>query len=913
MAESIYRVELFRRRGFERKKCEGCGRTFWTLDPERRRCGDTPCVEYGFIGNPPTKRRRTLQEMERLFLGFFGKRSHSVIKRYPVVARWRDDIFLTIASIANFQPWVTGGLAPPPANPLVVSQPSIRLKDIDNVGRSGKHFTLFFMGGHHAFNTRSERIYWNDETVSLCHGFLTRGLGIDEDEITYVQDFWEGGGNAGEDFEVNVRGLEVATLVFMRYAIGNGTRTPLPLKIVDTGYGLERLSWITQGTPSCYEAIFPKEVRMIMDMAGIERPPAHVLAENSKLAGVMDVGSGRDLRMLRERVAEKTGMTVDELERMLAPVEAVYAVADHLRCLAFMFGDGVTPSNVREGYLARSVLRRALWQMRVLGLKKPLSELMEFELERLAESFPEFREKREHIIEVVDSEERKYVDAVSRGTRMVERIAVEARSRGGGIPVEKLVELYDSQGLTPDIVKEVAERMGVGVEVPEDFYSMVTKSQSRPRHVAGSVKEIPQDRIKGLRPTRLIFYDSPKTSEFRARVVRTFDDYVVLDRTAFYPEGGGQPSDTGFLVADGFKTRVVEAVRSGDIVLHRVEQNRFRKGQIVRGFLDWEKRRSLMMHHTATHILLGAARRVLGPHIWQQGVQKGVDRTRLDISHFRRVSDDELRRIERLSNQVVIENRQVRTAWMGRNEAEKRYGFDLYQGGVVPGRMIRVVEVDGWNTQACAGTHCESTGEVGLIKVIRTERIQDGIERIEFASGLSALDIVSGWERELKKAAEALRTSPDGVSSAVGELFGQWKESQKKIEAFRERMAGWLSEVLIGRAIMVGDFRVVCEVVEGAGPEELIKLCSALTDDKDDVVALLASAEGGRANLAAMAGAAAVRAGVNCGSIISEISRIVGGGGGGRDNMAQGGGPEANMLKAAVDKAFELIRRSLQG
>lgn len=411
----IYRVKLFEREGFERKKCPRCGRLFWTLDSDRETCGDTPCDEYSFIGNPPTKRKYTLAEMERAFLRFFERNGHKVIKRYPVVSRWRDDIFLTIASIADFQPWVTSGLVPPPANPLVVSQPSIRLKDIDNVGRSGRHLTLFFMGGHHAFNSRRQRIYWTDETVEFCHRFLTGELGIEPEEISYVQDVWEGGGNAGEDFEVIVRGLEVATLVFMHYAGEGGKYRPLPLKIVDTGYGMERLTWLSQGSPSSYEAIFPSMIGHLSQLAGVAVPPAELLQENSRLAGLIDIEGGRQLRELRLKVAERMKMDVAEVDRLLSPLESIYTIADHLRCLAFMFGDGITPSNVREGYLSRLVLRRTLDFVWKLGIQKPLSELMDFCLRTLYGQFPELKERSGYILEVVEIEEQRYRDAIERG------------------------------------------------------------------------------------------------------------------------------------------------------------------------------------------------------------------------------------------------------------------------------------------------------------------------------------------------------------------------------------------------------------------------------------------------------------------------------------------------------------------
>ena len=903
--KDIYKVSLFKREGFERKRCTACGRIFWTLDPKRNTCGDTPCDEYTFIDRPPTKRRYSLPEMERVFLKFFERRGHRVINRYPVVARWRDDIFLTIASIADFQPWVTSGQVPPPANPLVISQPSIRLKDIDNVGRSGRHFTLFFMGGHHAFNSRKRRVYWTDETVALCHQFLTRELGIKPEGISYIQDFWEGGGNAGEDFEVNIRGLEVATLVFMHYAGESGKYQPLPLEIVDTGYGMERLAWLSQGTASSYDAIFGPVVEHLRKLSGVEPPPAEVLRENSKLAGLIDIETGRDIRALRSKAASRTGLSVEELDRMLAPLEAVYAIADHLRCLAFMFGDGITPSNVREGYLARLVLRRTLRLMREINLQVPLAELMKFNLEVLSQQFPEFKERSGYILEVAGLEERRYRDAISRGSRLVERTAEELRAKGEPLPHDKLIELYDSHGLPPDIVKEVAGKVGVEVKVPEDFYIKVAKSHSRARHVPMPAAPVPKEKLRHLPPTKALYYEDPYAREFKAKVLQSLGDHVVLDRTAFYPEGGGQPSDTGSLEGRGAKAEVLGVVKAGDVILHRVKPNPFKPGQRVVGKLDWGRRSSLMSHHTGTHILLGAARRVLGEHVWQQGVQKGVERTRLDISHFKRVEPNELREIERLANEVVMENRPVRAEWMNRNEAEARYGFDLYQGGVVPGKRVRVVDVEGWNTQACAGTHYTRTGEVGFIKVTHTERIQDGIERIEFAAGLPALRFAQAQERQLAKVAEILRVAPDKVATATQQLFDEWKAARKEVERLSERLAGLRLVELRSKARQVGRVRVISEEIEEASADELIKIASALTVEDKGLVVVFGS-RNDMARLVTMAGEEAVRAGVDCGAMAAEAARVVGGGGGGKPEMGQGGGPKKDFLIAAFKKAMEI-------
>ncbi len=905
----IYRVDLFEREGFQRKRCSACGRTFWTLDPERRTCGDTPCDEYAFIDRPPIKKRYTLAGMERTFLKFFEGHGHTIMHRYPVVARWRDDIFLTIASIADFQPWVTSGMVPPPANPLVISQPSIRLNDIDNVGRSGRHFTLFFMGGHHAFNSRDKHIYWTDDTVALCHEFFTDKLGINPVEITYVQDFWEGGGNAGEDFEVNVRGLELATLVFMHYQLEDGRRRELPLKIVDTGYGIERLVWASQGTPSSYEAIFGPIVKKLRKLSGVKMPPEDVLREHSKLAGLMDIETGRDLVALRSKVSERTGLDVRELDRIMVPLEAVYAIADHLRCLAFMFGDGITPSNMGGGYLSRLVLRRTLRLMRELNLREPLARLMEIELDQLIPAFPEFRERKSYILEVIDLEERRYRDTLVKGTRLVDRLASSVKRKGRSVlPTEELIRLYDSHGLPPEMVKEVAQRRGVNVEVPDDFYILVAKSHSEAERQPEVTAKIPRSRIRGIPRTRTLYYEDPYLKEFDARVLRRFGDLVVLDRTAFYPEGGGQPADTGSLQVGRKSFEVVDVQKADGVIFHKVVPRGLRAGQKVRGRIDWEKRSSLMRHHTGTHILLGAARRVLGEHVWQHGVQKGLKRTRLDISHFRRISGEELNEIERLANRVVTENRRVNTMWMDRNAAERRYGHDLYQGGVVPGKKIRVVDIEGWNAQACAGTHSLRTGDVGLIKIIRTERIQDGVERIEFACGEAALEFIQARERELFKTAEVLRTTSDRIAAATQQLFKKWKSAQKELSKLQKELAELRLSGLHKKAKKVGAVRVVSEVIETASVDELIKVAEALVREDEAKVAILGT-RNKTANLVVVAGKEALRMGIDCGKIASEAAKELGGGGGGRVQMGQGGGPRLEKLEEAIAAGIRACRK----
>ena len=271
MLEDEYQLEFFKNNGFVRKQCQSCGKFFWTRDPDRKTCGDAPCDPYTFIGNPIFSREFDISQMREYYLSFFEERGHTRINRYPVVARWRDDLYLTIASIADFQPFVTSGQVPPPANPLTVSQPCIRLNDLDSVGRSGRHLTTFEMMAHHAFNKRDHEIYWKEHTLELCDE-LFNSLKLDPFAVSYKEEPWAGGGNAGPCVEVLVHGLELATLVFMGLKtdkkgdvlIKGETYSKMDNYIVDTGYGLERFVWASKGSPTIYDALFPGIVNELM-------------------------------------------------------------------------------------------------------------------------------------------------------------------------------------------------------------------------------------------------------------------------------------------------------------------------------------------------------------------------------------------------------------------------------------------------------------------------------------------------------------------------------------------------------------------------------------------------------------------------------------------------------------------------
>jgi alanyl-tRNA synthetase len=513
MFDQEYQLSYFKDNGFIRKKCPKCGEHFWTRNAEQETCGDASCDEYTFIGDPAFSKSYDLTEMREAFLSFFEANDHTRVDRYPVIARWRDDIYLTIASIADFQPFVTSGVVPPPANPLCISQPCIRLDDLDSVGKSGRHLTNFEMMAHHAFNDPDHEVYWKDETVEYCDRLLSK-LGLLSD-VTYKEEPWAGGGNAGPCLEVIVDGLELATLVFMDMResrdgdirIKGKQYVKMNNSIVDTGYGLERFVWASQGSPTIYDAVFPEMVNKITEYAGIEHSLhdpeyAAVLAQNARLSGRFDLGMTTDLNQLRNSVAKEIGIDVERLKSIIEPVEKVYAIVDHSRCLAFMLGDGIVPSNVKAGYLARLVIRRMLRLMDATELDISISELVEMQINQIND--PAYAHRSQTIREILDLEETKYRQVISKGRRLIER-SVKKMKPAAAIPTSQLIEWYDTHGIPPDIAKEVADAEKTAIDFPDNFYSMVASTHTAATAAEAEAKTPYHELITACCPRRMLF------------------------------------------------------------------------------------------------------------------------------------------------------------------------------------------------------------------------------------------------------------------------------------------------------------------------------------------------------------------------------------------------------------------------
>ncbi len=340
--------------------------------------------------------------------------------------------------------------------------------------------------------------------------------------------------------------------------------------------------------------------------------------------------------------------------------------------------------------------------------------------------------------------------------------------------------MIDSNGIPPAIVKDIAKKMNVEVHVPLDFYARVQERHEKKEEKLSKKMVVQGIKLKGdYPPTRKVFYEEPYAKEFTAKVLGVEGKYVILDQTLFYPEGGGQVGDTGTI--EGI--RVVDTQSSGPVVVHIMEKSKaFKVGQTVKGVIDYERRRVIMSHHTGTHILNGAARHVLGPHVWQAGAYKSPEHARLDITHYKSLTREEEKLIEYHANKIVIENRLVISSFEPRDEAEKKYGHTIYQGGVAPGKVLRILNISDWDIEACGGTHVHHTGDVGPIKILNSERIQDGIVRINFVAGMRAVERVQEMDDILHEISATWGTPEKDLVKKARDLVESDKHHRKRVE-----------------------------------------------------------------------------------------------------------------------------------
>jgi alanyl-tRNA synthetase len=891
-------LTYFKENHFLRQQCKKCGSYFWSQQISDV-CGESPCVENSFICNPPTKIHLDLNKTRSTFLNFFELKGHKIINPYPVVARWRDDLFVTIASIIDFQPYVTNGEIPPPANPLVVSQPCLRFEDIDNVGiTSGRHLTIFEMGGAHAFNYPDHQVYWKDQTVSYHHELLTEVFGVKSEKVSYKEHLWSGGGNAGPAVEAVIDGLEISTLVFMCYRMENGNWIPTPVKTVDTGYGMERWAWFSTGQSTAFHAIFGPLLPKFSEMIGIN-VDEKVLYETGKLSGAFKVEFPQLLFNSRKLVAERLGMSLEEYRKAIEPFEKLCTVLDHTKSLSFLLSEGVVPSNVKTGYLARMLLRRVYRTLSEFSKEDKLLDLMELQIRYWSPHFKQLKEARGEIIELTDVETKKYQRTLEREIEYVSKTLFSLKKGNNKtVPNSTLVEFYESHGIHPLQVKEKANEIGLEVEVPSDFFSSIIKMHA-PKIQREETNELEEVIIKEKIPsTERLFYKNTKLFDFEAKVIFTWKNNVILDKTAFYAESGGQLSDLGKIVWKEGEANVTQVMKIGGVIAHAVD-NVPSVGAKITGHVDKDRRIALSIHHTSTHIINGAARKVLGEHVWQAGAQKDIKESRLDITHYSNISDEEVKKIEKIANEIVRENIPVKVYELPRLEAEKKYGYRLYQGGAVPGKELRVIKIGNHDVEACGGTHMDRTGDIGFIKIVKVEHIQDGVERIIFASGEAALEKVQATTDLVKDVSNKLLVPPEKIPETLQKNLLEEEELHKKIKKYGKRISEMSLSYIKEKAEPITDIKIYFTIDPDLEESTQIEVGSQAIKAMPDLLYLALIPSNNVVQIIVFSGELVQRKGIFANDIVKKIAGVIGGSGGGDKRFGSGGGNEVGKVKEA--------------
>jgi alanyl-tRNA synthetase len=541
----------------------------------------------------------------------------------------------------------------------------------------------------------------------------------------------------------------IANAVFTEFEIVNNSFRKLNQRFVDMGAGLERFPWLLTGSPASYFTTFEPQIKYIKNFIDFDY---NFLKDFYSISGYFDL-TEIDENIFYQEISKKLGIEIKELKEKVFNLSSVFKILDFLRAILIAVNDGALPSNTGGNYNLRIILRKIL----------NYNEKFNFDLIKIAEITSEqleyfdntLKESLDILQKVIEIEKKKYKETKERAKRVLSKYIEKDLTK------EELKMLYESHGITPEIIEEV-----IGKKVDKSFIEELRiKKEKKEEERKIDVSNIP--------PTEILYYND--IYEFEAKVLKVEKNFVILDRTAFFPEQGGQKYDLGFIE----NLRVKNVFKIGRVIIHEVESCNLKEGQIVKCKVDYNRRKILTIHHTAIHILLAACRKVLGKHVWQVGAEKDVDKARLDISHFEKLSEEEIEKIEKVANEIVKSDLKIEKMFVERSEAEKIYGFKIYQGGYVPEKIVRIVKIGDIDVEACSGTHCNSTKEVGIIKIINTKKIADGVIRLEIVAGEVAIEFLRRKKRILEEICNFLNCNEEEAFKKVKELFELWKKKRK--------------------------------------------------------------------------------------------------------------------------------------
>ncbi|MCK4281021.1 MAG: alanine--tRNA ligase [Candidatus Lokiarchaeota archaeon] len=953
--DKYFPTNELRNKGFIRKLCK-CGTYFWTTHEDREVCGSPTCSGgFQVVEDNPSKVKLSFIGVWKKIVEILEPRGYKPINRYPCVARWNPTTEFTIASISAFQPYVITGEIEPPAKKLIIPQFCLRFNDIENVGLTGSHCCGFIMIGQHTFVKPEE---WKQGEYFLdMYDFITKGVGVSKHELTIHEDSWAGGGSYGCSLEFFSRGVELFNQVYTMFEQTLEGSRELPLKVLDMGLGQERVAWFSQGTPNMYEATFPYVLSKLREKTNIELD-LELYNKFSQYSAYLNIDEVDDMDKAWGRVAQELNMDIVELEKKIMPMAGLYSIAEHARTLLFAINDGKLPSNVGGGYNLRVIFRRAISFIDQFNWDIEIADVCDWHADELRELFPEVSEHLDELRQILNVEKEKYYQTKKNAGKIVKN-----EIKKGKISEKTLLTLYDSNGINPDIVVEEAKKLGVEVRIPDDFYSRVVALHEKKEQVYATQKELDID-LSNIPETQSLYFDNYEDYSNKAKVLKIIDKYVILDKSVAYPTSGGQLHDIGTISGEKFSN----VIKEGKYVIHVMDKPpKFKEGDIVDIIVDKNWRKQIAQHHTTTHIINAATREVLGAHINQAGAKKSQEKAHLDVTHFNAISDEDLKKIEALSNEIVKKNLKTNLSFMPRSEAEKKYGMSIYQGGAVPGKLIRIVEIPDLEVEACGGTHLNRTGEAGEIKILKSQKIQDGIVRITFTAGEATKQLKLTYKNIIQELEDVLHVSTSQIPARVQELIKKWKSTRKsltsgqinpedlvltsteekkgdileevakilnsQIELIVERVKKFYSEweeskqklekinnifadnaidKYIGEAKQFGELKIITYSFDGINQNDMKNLSIKIFRKASESITVFTSKEKQGIILLGLLGSeASQKSNVNMGKIIKTCVQNFGGKGGGKINYGQGLIPDKTIKETAIlEYCIDLIKKS---
>ena len=872
----------------------------------------------------------SLNELREKYLAFFESKDHLRLPSFPLVPINDPSLLLINSGMAPMKKFFTGE-EEPPRNRVCTCQKCIRTPDLERVGHTARHGTFFEMLGNFSFGD-----YFKYEAIPWAWEFLTETLEIptdllwpsiyENDEEAYdiwvnrvgvkpehvvrlgkADNFWEHGtGPCGPGSEIYFdRGLkygcgspdckpgcdcdrfmEIWNNVFSQFNNdGNGNYTELAQKNIDTGMGLERLACVMQGVDNMFEV---DSIRKILD---------HVCTIAGKT-----YGNDKDNDI------------------------SIRVITDHIRSSMFMIADGVIPSNEGRGYVLRRIIRRACRHGKLLGINRAfLCELCKTAIGESYEAYPELDEKKDYILKVLSMEEERFAATIDAGLNILNTMIADTKSEGKTVlSGDDTFKLYDTYGFPVDLTREIAEEAGLSID-NERFTTLMQEQRTRAREARANISgwaNASGSLLADLPKTEFVGYDSFCTEakvvalivdDMLVNEVSEGDVTVILDKTSYYGEGGGQVGDTGTILAENVGLTVTDTQKTDGVYVHiaTVDAGVIKVGDTVNVQVDPSRREAIMRNHSAAHLLQNALRAVLGNHVEQAGSYVSDTVCRFDFTHFAALTAEEIAKVEALVNGEIMSAGEGSMTEMPIDEAKNLGAMALF--GEKYGKTVRVVRMGSKSIELCGGTHVDNTGKIGLFKIVSESSVAAGVRRIEAVTGTGVLALLAGKDALLHEVARELKVpNVVDVAKKAAALQGDIASAKKEIEALNAKLAGGKLDAIMASAVDVKGVMLIAARAEGMNVDMARTLVDDIKAKHENAVVVLAVEADGKLNFLSGAGKDAVAKGAHAGKLVGAVAAVTGGKGGGRPDNAMAGGRDASQIDAALASAKATLESMLK-